>query len=134
MAKTNATPSAPPSIKSLIDRREADVRSGRLAGHTPGPWERRDYANKEGDIWIDCAAWKGRSLLGGTLAIALAKGAGDGQLDANASLIAAAPELLRALKELRDNVERDMSGYWTESTSNLMQQADAVIASAEGRC
>lgn len=38
-----------------------------------------------------------------------------------------------ALKALRDNVENDMSGYWTESTANLMQQADEAIAKAEGR-
>lgn len=46
---------------------------------------------------------------------------------------AAAPELLEALKALRQNVDKDLSGYWTESTSNFMQQADAAIAKAEGR-
>lgn len=51
---------------------------------------------------------------------------------ANASLIAAAPDLLAALKALYRNVDRDLSGYWTESTSNFMQQAEAAIRKAEG--
>jgi hypothetical protein len=38
-------------------------------------------------------------------------------------------ELLAALKALRRNVDR----YWTKSTSNVMQQADAAIAKAEWR-
>lgn len=50
----------------------------------------------------------------------------------DAILMAAAPELLKALKDLRKNVDADMSGYWTESTSNFMQQAEAVIAKVEG--
>lgn len=51
----------------------------------------------------------------------------------NAKLIAAAPELLAALKALRANVNQDLSGWWTESTANFMQQADAAIARAEGK-
>lgn len=39
-----------------------------------------------------------------------------------------------ALKALRDNVENDLSGFWTESTSNVMQQADDALAkAAEGK-
>jgi hypothetical protein len=38
-----------------------------------------------------------------------------------------------ALRALRDNVERDLSGFWTESTSNVMQQADEAIAKVEGK-
>ena len=41
-----------------------------------------------------------------------------------------AAELYQALKDLRDNVEKDMAGYWTESTSNLMQQANAALNNA----
>lgn len=50
-----------------------------------------------------------------------------------AQLIAAAPELLEALQALRDNVEKEMSGYWAESTANLMQQAEKAIARARRR-
>ena len=52
---------------------------------------------------------------------------------ANATVRAAAPDLLAALKALRNNVDSDLSGWWTESTANFMQQADAAIAKAEGR-
>jgi len=62
--------------------------------HTPGPWKARDYKNSDGDIWIDCAAYKGETPLGGTLAIALHTGRGKGEMNDNARLIAAAPELL----------------------------------------
>ena len=47
-----------------------------------------------------------------------------------AHLIAASPALLRALTDLRANVE-ELSGFWNESTSNRMQQADAAIALAK---
>ncbi len=47
-------------------------------------------------------------------------------------LNAAAPDLLRALRDLRKNVDTDLHGYWTESTDNFMQQADAAILKAEG--
>lgn len=50
-----------------------------------------------------------------------------------ANMIAAAPMLLDALKALRNNVDKDLSGYWTESTSNFMQMADAAISKAEGK-
>lgn len=46
---------------------------------------------------------------------------------------AVAAELLKTLKALREHVDEDFSGYWTETTSNLMQMADAAIAKAEGR-
>jgi lactam utilization protein B len=39
-------------------------------------------------------------------------------------------DLIAALKALRQNVDRDLSGYWTESTSNVMQQADAALRKA----
>lgn len=50
-----------------------------------------------------------------------------------ARIIAAAPDLLEALKRLAENVDTDLSGFWTESTSNFMQMAEAAIAKAEGR-
>lgn len=49
-----------------------------------------------------------------------------------ANLIAASPMLLDALKALRHNVDTDLSGFWTESTSNFIQMADEAIAKASG--
>lgn len=44
-----------------------------------------------------------------------------------------AVELLQALKDLAQNVDDDLSGFWTESTANRMQQAEQAILRAEGR-
>lgn len=70
-------------------------------GYTPGPWKARGYANDEGGIWIDCDSWKNpktASCRGGTLATAHKNGAGEGTVEGNAKLIAAAPEMLAALQ------------------------------------
>jgi hypothetical protein len=87
-------------------------------GHTPGPW----YANQ------DCIEIDGpegpRDV---TLAVVL-------QADnaaADARLIAAAPELLAALKELvaYDDGSNEPEDYGYE----LLQRCKAAIAKAEGR-
>lgn len=73
--------------------------------HTPGPWKARDYPNEAGDIWIDCDSWKNpktRSCRGGTLATAHKNGTGEGNVEANARLIALAPELVECLRKLVD--------------------------------
>lgn len=49
-----------------------------------------------------------------------------------AYILAAAPDLLEALKVLHANVE-ELSGFWNESTSNFMQMAEAAIAKAARR-
>lgn len=47
---------------------------------------------------------------------------------ANPQAVAEAlPELVQALRDLYANVDRDLSGWWTESTANRMQQAEAAI-------
>lgn len=47
--------------------------------------------------------------------------------------VVASDEVLAALKALRQNVDRDLSGFWTEGTANVMQQADAAIKKAKRR-
>lgn len=93
-----------------------------MATHTPGPWRYR------------------RSTYGGyEIVPTLVKSDVDRERISSvrsiedSRLIAAAPELLKALKDLHSNVDQDLSGYWTESTSNFMQQAEAAIAKAEVR-
>jgi len=95
------------------------------AGHTPGPWE----AESDLSVWA----------LGGGIKVAGACGTGGGltaEDHANARLIAAAPELLTALRELRDECDaaqgpelRQCGSAWRA----LMESADAAIAKAEGR-
>lgn len=38
--------------------------------------------------------------------------------------------IVTALQDLADNADKDLSGYWTESTSNFMQQARAALKAA----
>jgi hypothetical protein len=51
-------------------------------------------------------------------------GGPEGETEANARLIAAAPELLDALKEVRDYMREGRGGFWI--------RVDAAIAKAEG--
>lgn len=104
-----------------------------MTTHTKGPWTVRASVNGP------YVARHSGSLGDAALAKVL-KVSGRGRMLereqeqlANARLMAAAPDLLAALTALRDNVEADLSGWWTESTSNFMQQADAAIAKADGQ-
>jgi len=96
--------------------------------HTPGPWA-YDRDSKEifssveehGSGWI---AWvKGNDSEGRELSAEMQA--------ANVSLIAAAPELLAALKELThyDEGSIDSGSYGDE----VLQRCKAAIAKAEGR-
>ena len=98
---------------------------------TPGPWTCEPDLN-------DLSCFIKADVGGRQVAVAAAHSYTKKSIDrktrnANARLIAAAPDLLDALKALRANVDKDMSGFWTESTANFMQQADAAIAKAEGQ-
>jgi hypothetical protein len=100
------------------------------ATHTPGPWLAREYANDEGGVWIDCDAWTGDKRRGtavaGTLATAHKSGTGDGNVGANARLIAAAPELLAALEAVIDTAN-SAGGI---PNPFVVEQARKIIAKA----
>jgi hypothetical protein len=93
--------------------------------HTPGPWrvgEKVDYLTDEGTIEISDD--KGPHWIAHALTTD------------NASLIAAAPDLLEALKDLVALVDRRRRGFDPgitvgELTSQLVARADAAIAKAE---
>lgn len=92
--------------------------------HTPGPWAAKPKG-KLGEWHIDSAEW-GIAIVAG--------GAGhegfNGRSDENARLIAAAPELLEALKA----VDRAWSSDWSkEDCSDVSLLIGAAIAKAEGR-
>jgi len=91
------------------------------AAHTPGPWEREKGAGR--GAWI-----KGRS---GEWA-ALACGGNDETAEANARMIAAAPDLLDVarltLRTILDEAER--TGYETPADTMLVAELEAVIAKA----
>ena len=76
----------------------------KMAKHTTGPWKARSYVNHSGDVWVDCYAFanKGKgNALAGTIATVHASGKGkEGSVEANAQLIASAPEMYEALSEI----------------------------------
>lgn len=109
-----------------------------MIGHTPGPWEVapcsdsdevvsivKDYKDLGGGKsqarWIaECSAW----IDFGDDAEAILS-----ENDANARLIAAAPELLAALKSLIDGIDE----YWMTENPGAVDAAQAAIDKAEGR-
>jgi hypothetical protein len=105
--------------------------------HTPGPWmlggRHRLPDDENGGQWGYTVKAVGSTaveqVLGATFHVA-AVGAnpGDAECEANARLIAAAPELLAALLEMRDAFTSD----GTDIQHNACRMADAAIQKAGG--
>ena len=91
------------------------------AKHTPGPWVPEDGGGK--GSWI-------KSEVNGEWA-ALACGSDDLTAEANADLIAAAPDLLKALKYIVAECDEDMDDDYNPHAAPLAN-ARAAIAKAEG--
>jgi hypothetical protein len=99
------------------------------SAHTPGPWLTTKSA---------IGTWHIHLQDGSTLAEV-----GDGpfeddkaQVEANALLIAAAPEMLEAIENQILNWEALMSGEWDgnhDSIRNTLRRLNAVVAKANGR-
>lgn len=71
--------------------------------HTPGPWELSTIPFEIRNTDSAAAIYGPMSEQGGSPLIAdVSRSAGDGQASANAKLIAAAPEMLEALKEINE--------------------------------
>lgn len=86
--------------------------------HTKGPWVidgAEDGIFAKDDLKV-CSMYRGGILQA------------DGEQEANARLIAAAPDLLEALKALADRVDR-----FTFDGGKEQDAARAVLAKAEGR-
>jgi hypothetical protein len=108
--------------------------------HTPGPWvlcDNGDYSDYDGDCRVILDSDQAQRL-----AIVLAtKDQADRQ--ANAALIAAAPEMLNALKELSTlmTVSTGVTGFhlngsvmeWDEGEFLSRDTLNSLIARAEGR-
>lgn len=100
----------------------SDVNLMAEASHTPGPW------------------WASGTEVGTVpmMAVKIAKVSGSNYAEAtaNACLIAAAPDLLAALKAAQkdlETVEREMSGIAPEAVSPALPLIRAAIAKAEGK-
>ena len=95
-----------------------------MVEHTPGPWK-WDWRAENGIA--HCGVFSEPNV-GQAYAIARCpRYEARIQWEANARLIAAAPELLDALRGMRDLV-KDSSGY-----SVIVKDLDKIIARAEGR-
>ena len=100
-------------------------------GHTPGPWELHsptDGEPKTGDGTYCVTGWHG-----GVIAEITPK---DGRnTPDNARLIAAAPELLAALKSMVDFLENGSDGWGARDyrihEDNVVADAESAIAQAE---
>jgi hypothetical protein len=95
--------------------------------HTPGPWQVGMAFDNYGTTEIAIE----HMTTAGNLIIAVALDGLQGQ-DANARLIAAAPDLLEALKYCRQKIEYMRAhGEWY-SPGKATEMADAAIAKATG--
>ena len=94
--------------------------------HTPAPWQSSDcvvyVGTREQPRWIAKISKCETRLSGGNVT---RQGIGDRERDANARLIAAAPELLDMLKALHKN-RKELP------TEMQWQRASELIAKAEG--
>lgn len=100
-----------------------------MAEHTPGPWQIKHAVDGSGDVGITAAGL--RNVLAECFFAFRDPGEREhGEAEANARLIAAAPDLLAALKLLAADVE----GYeaW-QRPCHALDVAIEVIAKAESR-
>jgi hypothetical protein len=99
-----------------------------MSAHTPGPWQAIIPSKRQK---TDVTAMVATTAGPGSMAIDCTKSGTTRDEDAaNARLIAAAPELLAALKDCFAYCERDMDG---DEDSTLLKMASAAIAKAEGK-
>lgn len=98
-----------------------------MSAHTPGPW--KAFQRKLEDCGYLEGQWHiGNGQIGHTVANAYE--------EANARLIAAAPELLRAMKDFTWNVKHQKVAGYGDSEVQFdasFKQMEAAIAKAEGR-
>ena len=95
-----------------------------MIAHTPGPW----FTRREGFSTVYIEARIGGGMLQEVAACG-PTAAGIGQQEANAQLIAAAPELLSIVQELQES-----AAYWSEYDVPLgiVDRINAAIAKATG--
>jgi hypothetical protein len=114
--------------------------------HTPSPWFRESDINDDGSDWI--LVTKDYELIADLRLDSGLNPVSENEQDANAFLIAAAPEMLSALRAIRDDLRELDSGDvgngvdgWRHMDATLVDQlisgsfrvAFDAIAKAEGR-
>jgi hypothetical protein len=91
-------------------------------GHTKGPWE--TYSVRTGSVWVRAVSGEHVTSLDSD---------NDAEIEANAALIAAAPDLLAACRTALRELQRfeDQPGNNTETLGTAALRA--AIAKAEGQ-
>lgn len=99
------------------------------AQHTPGPWDVYDGPNDKKELTVNYIDKSGQIIMVADCNSAYAP---PKERDANARLIAAAPELLEACKAFLDmEIEIDMEYH--KAFKVVIDKVTAAIAKAEGR-
>ncbi len=100
-----------------------------MAGHTPGPWTVSPLNGRDVGP-VRAFTFEGTDVQQ-LQSVALVRARAES--DANARLIAAAPELLAALKTVKPWFELWLPDAIGPAEQNLLRLVDAAIAKAEGR-
>jgi hypothetical protein len=107
--------------------------------HSPGPWkayERSERCPIPAGVAVEVGTEAGHGARTGTICEMVGQGAGkyDPRVtDANARLIAAAPELLDALHDALAELSPLMLAYRAEHAETILSKVRAALAKAEGR-
>jgi len=97
-----------------------------MAKHTLGPWQCTETHPDNGTIWIDTTLDHIGEVYGACKDLDIS----EEQAKANAQLIAAAPDMLQALQEAREDIAFLRDG--DDGLPELLAHYDAVIAKATG--
>ncbi len=106
------------------------------AQHTPGPWRITPATLPNGTVGFlnidhdECAQYKG--IIASVSDAECIEGISKGERDANAALIAAAPDLLHALEMVRDADEDSKRDHGPQIPSLARAKIDAAIKKARG--
>ena len=110
-----------------------------MSKHTPGPWYAKEWSAKDDDGAPLCGGWNIIDRM--EVRIPLSDMEGDiDEAEANALLIAAAPDLLEALRNARSFIKNGVDlGYirmpdadCPDSAHNTLPAIEAALAKAQG--
>ncbi len=94
-----------------------------MTKHTPGPWVKDEYGDLRSPTGEQVSVW----------GLGISHGQRDDKREANANLIAAAPELLEALEIVSNSIEMECELRGEDPSSNrYLLLCRAAIAKAKG--
>lgn len=107
-----------------------------MSEHSPGPWISHPMTGQGNDerIWIEPHSAAGSGPVIATVHVTNRNNQARARADANARLIAAAPEMLKALRDLvRAPRKARNPGLLPEKLFEALEAAQLVIDKAEGK-